>query len=97
MTEATEPIAESSSFQHLGDVICPLTMELGSVTVTLAECLELKPRKVLRLDQPSGSDVTIKVGDVRLGLGEVVIVEDSTIVRVTDIGARPSRELVDEA
>ena len=54
-------------------------------TISVRECLALGPRHVVRLSQSAGEDLQVVVGDVPVARAEVVIVEDSTGVRVTDM------------
>ena len=69
----------------LGDVLCPLAVEIGDGTFTVREVIELRRSKILRMTQAAGQDLRLVVNGVTLAQGEVVIVEDSTAVRVTEI------------
>jgi flagellar motor switch protein FliN/FliY len=67
------------------DVRLPVSVVLGTGNMSVRECLALAPRSVVRLEQSAGEDVHVLAGDVPLARGEVVIVEDSTAVRLTEI------------
>jgi len=74
-----------SPFAPLLDLVCSLTVILGVGTVSVRRCLALQRNSVLRLDQSAGEDLQVKVNGVTVAKGEVVIVEDSTAIRITEI------------
>jgi flagellar motor switch protein FliN len=82
----------SHPFDSLLDVMCDLSVVLGSGAITVRRCLGLKRHSVLRLDQSAGEDLLVTVNGVVLAKGEVVIVEDSTAIRITEIPAPASAE-----
>jgi flagellar motor switch protein FliN/FliY len=90
-TPQTEPSAdaqqgsESSPFQSMHDVRCPVAALIGTGSLTMRQCLELKPDSVVTLSQQPGDDLELRVNGVLIGHGEVVIFEDSTSIRVTRI------------
>jgi flagellar motor switch protein FliN/FliY len=45
---------------------------------------------VIRLSQPAGSDLQIFVNGIAIARGEVVIVDDTTSIRLTEILSPPS-------
>ena len=65
---------------------------LGTASMTVRQCLSLQRDSVIRLSQSAGSDLQVVVNGVGLALGEVVIIDSSTAVRVTDILPPPSNE-----
>jgi flagellar motor switch protein FliN len=77
--------APKHPFNELLDVVCGLTVILGTGAVTVRRCLGLQRHSVLRLEQSAGEDLQVKVNGVTIARGEVVIVEDSTAIRVTEI------------
>jgi flagellar motor switch protein FliN/FliY len=81
----------SHPFGGLLDVICDLSVILGTGIVTVRRCLALQRNSVLRLDQSAGEDLQLKVNGITIARGEVVIVEDSTALRITEIPP-PSHE-----
>jgi flagellar motor switch protein FliN/FliY len=52
----------------------------------------MKRHTVIRLEQSAGADMQVVVNGVPIANGEVVIIDDSTAVRVTEIVAPPSAE-----
>jgi flagellar motor switch protein FliN/FliY len=76
----------------LHDVVCRIDVVLGTASMSVRECLRLRPQNVIRLAQSAGADMQVIVNGIPVAHGEVVIVEDSTAIRVTDVLAPPSAE-----
>ena len=79
-------------FGHLGNVVLEVAVLLGVGSVTVRRCLALQRQAVIRLNQSAGEDLQIVVNGVTIARGEVVIVEDSTAVRVTDFPVQAGME-----
>ena len=75
---------------RLQDVVCRVDVVLGTGTIAVRECLALRRDGIIRLDQEAGAELQVLVNGVAVAVGEVVIVDDSTAVRLTDILAPPS-------
>jgi flagellar motor switch protein FliN/FliY len=82
----------SADLQALGDVSCSVDVWLGTATISVRDCLHMKRHTVIRLAQSAGSDMQVVVNGVLVAHGEVVIIDDSTAVRVTEILPPPSSE-----
>lgn len=67
------------------DVKCLVEFILGTGTITIRECLRLEPHSILRLKQSAGSDLTVRVHNVTLAMGEVVIADETTALRVSRV------------
>ena len=78
-TIATEP------FGTLQDLRCPVTVQLGTGTLTVRRCLALATGDVVVLHEAAGENLDIRVNGVLLARGEVVIVEDVTSLRITTV------------
>jgi flagellar motor switch protein FliN/FliY len=78
----------------LHDVVCTVDVVLGTSTMSVRDCLGLQPDTIVRLAQSAGEDLIVQINGVTVARGEVMIVEDSTAVRVTDIVPPPSSEIV---
>jgi flagellar motor switch protein FliN len=83
--------ADSTPFDHVGDLRCPVTVVLGTASITVRQCLALEPQVVLRLEQAAGEDLRIDVNGVTIARGEVAIIDTSTAVRLTDFAPPPAR------
>lgn len=78
----------------LHDVVCTVDVVLGSASMSVRDCLRLQPDTIVRLSQSAGEDLIVQINGVSVARAEVMIVEDSTAVRVTDIVPPPSSEIV---
>ncbi len=78
---------ETSPFSGFLDVVSPVDVILGFGSITVRRCLSLQKHSVIRLDQSAGEDLLVVVNGVPVARGEVVIVEDSTAIRITEIPA----------
>jgi flagellar motor switch protein FliN/FliY len=67
------------------DVPCPVDFVLGTSTIRVRECVEFVPNSVVRLRQPAGSDLEVRVGGVPMATGEVVIVDENVGLRLSRI------------
>jgi flagellar motor switch protein FliN/FliY len=65
---------------------------LGDARMRLRECLDLAPRAVLRLNQPAGADIELRVEGRAIASGEIVIVDNSAGLRITRILPPPGPE-----
>jgi flagellar motor switch protein FliN len=68
------------------DVPLEVSVELGRRIMTIAQILELVPDSVIRMARSAGDNMDILVGGSLIGYGEIVIIEDSVGVRITDFG-----------
>ena len=93
---SSSPNSSSSSdapLAALHDVTCGVEIVLGSSTFSVRDCLALKANTLIRLHEFAGADMQVVVNGVPLAMGEVVIIDDSTAIRVTDILPPPSNEV----
>ena len=68
------------------DVPVDVEVELGRRPMTIGQILELGPDSVVRMARSAGDNMDILVGGSLIGYGEIVIIEDSVGVRITDFG-----------
>jgi flagellar motor switch protein FliN len=86
---AAEPAAALHPFSGLLDVACRVDVVLGTGSITVRDCLKLQRLSVIGLKQLAGSDLEVRVQGVSVVTGEVVIVDDSTAIRVTEVMPPP--------
>jgi len=77
------------------DVQVPADVLLGTGTVTVRQCLALDRNSLLELTQSAGEDLLLDVRGVQVARGEIVIVEDSAALRITEISAPPPPRAVE--
>ena len=70
---------------RLQDAICRVELVLGTGAMSLRDCLALVEGSVLRLAQPAGGYLQVVANGVPLARGEVVMLDQSLAVRITDI------------
>jgi flagellar motor switch protein FliN/FliY len=76
----------------LSDVTCPVVVEIGSGTLTVREVVEFGRAAILRMTQVAGADMSLLVKGVILAKGEVVIIDENTAIRVTEISDVPGAD-----
>jgi len=76
---------EEGPIDLLYDVQLNLSVELGRTTIPVREVLQLGPGAIVELEKVAGEPVDIYVNGKLLARGEVVVVDDSFGVRVTEI------------
>jgi flagellar motor switch protein FliN/FliY len=89
---AGHAVDTATALAPLNDVVCHVDVLLGTATVSVRECLRWTRNSVIRLRQEAGTDMQVAVNGVPVAIGEVVIIDDSTAVRVTEILPPPSSE-----
>ncbi len=80
-----QPAARNSSIDLIRDVPLKVTVELGRASLTVREILALGAGSVVELDRLAGESVDVLVNDRLIARGEVVIVDESFGVRVTEL------------
>ncbi len=67
------------------DVPLEVTVELGRTTKTISEILNFAPGTIIELDRIAGEPIDVLVNGKFVARGEVVVIEESFGVRVTEI------------
>ncbi len=67
------------------DVKVKVTVQLGSCQLPMREVLELAPGAVIQLSQHASDPVGLYVNDKLIAYGEVVVVEDSFGIKITEL------------
>jgi flagellar motor switch protein FliN/FliY len=84
--------AERKNIGLLMDVPLQIAVELGRTTKKIREILELGQGSIIELDKLAGEPVDIMVNGKTIAKGEVVVIDESFGVRITDI-IHPSKRL----
>ncbi len=74
--------AEEISF--LADVPLEIEVELDRKVMTLEDILKLGVGSVIRMTRSAGENIDILIGGTLVGSGEIVIIEETVGVRMTD-------------
>jgi len=80
--------AGSWGIDMLRDVEMEVTCELGRTRMTVRQLLALAPGDVVELDRLAGSPADLLVNGTLLARGEVVVVDESFGLRITEIVTR---------
>jgi flagellar motor switch protein FliN/FliY len=81
---AVVPISISERIATLADVPLEVQIELAHRVMTLRQLLELEAGSVIRMPRSAGENIDIVIGGALVGFGEIVIIEDTMGVRITD-------------
>jgi flagellar motor switch protein FliN/FliY len=68
----------------LGEVLVELEVELDRRTVSTREVLQLQEGSVIGTGRSAGENIDIYIGGVLFGSGEIVVIENTLGVRITD-------------
>lgn len=67
------------------DVPLEVTVELGRTSKSISDILDLGPGKIIELDKIAGEPIDVLVNGKYVAKGEVVVIEESFGVRITEI------------
>ncbi|MCA8965910.1 MAG: flagellar motor switch protein FliN [Planctomycetes bacterium] len=76
---------DSRNLDLLLDVEIPISVEVGRAQMSLEEVLKLVPGSVIALDKKAEEPVDLRVNGKLVARGEVVLVDDSYGLRITQI------------
>lgn len=68
----------------LSDIPINLDVELARKIMTVRDILTIERGSVLKMPRSAGENLDILVGGALVGSGEIVIIEESVGVRITD-------------
>jgi flagellar motor switch/type III secretory pathway protein FliN len=71
--------------QRFAELPFPIEVEVGNLSLTVGEILELQEGMVLETDHLAGTPFTLRAGGAELASVEVVVVHDSLSVRVKNM------------
>ncbi len=80
--------AGAAGNQNIGlimDVPLEVTVELGRTTKSISEILDFAPGTIIELDRIAGEPIDVLVNGKFVARGEVVVIEESFGIRVTEI------------
>ncbi|MDR3331740.1 MAG: flagellar motor switch protein FliN, partial [Synergistaceae bacterium] len=73
------------------DIPVRVTVELGRTRKTIGEVLALGPGSVVELNKMAGEPVDVLVNGKLIARGEVVVIDESFGIRVTEVVSRAER------
>lgn len=82
---------EQRNLDLLLDIPLKVTVELGRTKRTIKDILDLSSGSIIELDKLAGEPVDVLVNEKLIAKGEVVVIDESFGVRVTDIISQSER------
>ena len=79
------PLQQHENIDLIMDVPLDVTVELGRTTKSIQEILEFNPGTIIELDKIAGEPIDVLVNGKNVAKGEVVVIEESFGVRITEI------------
>lgn len=78
-------VTQKENINLIMDVPLEVTVELGRTTKSIQDILEFAPGTIIELDKIAGEPIDVLVNGKFVAKGEVVVIEESFGVRVTEI------------
>ena len=66
------------------DIPLDISVELDRKTMSIRDILGLEPGSIVKMTRSAGENIDILVGNTLVGFGEIVIIETTMGVRITD-------------
>ncbi|MBR6697357.1 MAG: flagellar motor switch phosphatase FliY [Lachnospiraceae bacterium] len=79
------PLGQKENIDLIMDVPLEVTVELGRTSRTIKEILEFAPGSIVELNKIAGEPVDVLVNGKYVAKGEVVVIEESFGVRISEI------------
>jgi flagellar motor switch protein FliN len=90
MTEGPKVVEKTSGsrvhdeMQFFGDVPIKISIQLGTRAMKVRDILQLQPSSLIEIDKSAGENVDILMNGTLIASGEVIKLEGSTGIRLTD-------------
>lgn len=78
-------VTQKENIDLIMDVPLQVTVELGRTSKSIQEILEFSPGTIIELDKIAGEPIDVLVNGKLVAKGEVVVIEESFAIRVTEI------------
>ena len=79
------PHADGAGLELMLDLPLDVTVELGRTMMQLGEALALQPGSIIELNRLPGEPLDMHINERLVARGEVVVVNDSLGLRITEI------------
>jgi flagellar motor switch protein FliN len=83
--ESSAKPAERANVDMILDVPVSLTAVLGSTTMPIADLLQLGPGSIVELNKRAGEPVELFINEKLIAVGEVVVVNETFGIRITEV------------
>ncbi len=85
-----------TSMSHLEDVTVDVEAVLGNSEIKVEGFLNITEGSLIRLDTPIGENATVYINEQRFAKGEIIVINDSFAVRITEINHLPNLRKLEE-
>ncbi len=82
------PIGAMEEVNRLADVPLRLEVEMDRRSMAVSEIVDLQVGSLIVMKRSAGENIDIYVGGVRIGSGEILIVDNTMAVRITNLDER---------
>ncbi len=82
---SVNPIMMQENIDLIKDVPLEVTVELGRTNKTIREILDFSPGTIIELNKLAGEPIDVLVNGKYIAKGEVVVIDDSFGIRITEI------------
>jgi flagellar motor switch protein FliN/FliY len=72
---------------HFNDIPVMVDIELDRRVMTIRQVLEMEVGSVIKMSRSAGENIDVRVGGTLVAFGEIVIIEDTAGVRITDFSS----------
>ena len=84
-SEGGAPGLEDANLEVIMDVPVTISMEIGHVTISIRNLLQLNQGSVIELDRQAGEPMDVLVNGMLVAHGEIVVVNEKFGIRLTDV------------
>ena len=84
-TGATVGTYQPENIDLIMDVPLEVTVELGRTSKSISDILDFSPGKIIELNKIAGEPIDVLVNGKYVAKGEVVVIEESFGIRITEI------------
>ena len=91
-TSSSSTDGPAGAYAGMLDVRCLVEVLVGTGSITVRDCLLLQRDSLIRLAQSAGSDLQLNVQGVPMARGEIVVDDETTTVRITEVLPPPHAE-----
>ena len=86
------PMQQHENIDLIMDVPLEVTVELGRTTKSIQDILDFSPGTIIELNKIAGEPIDVLVNGKYVAKGEVVVIEESFGIRVTEIVKEHGKE-----
>lgn len=76
----------AKALEVFADVQMDVEVQVDRRPMTLKQILEMEDGGVIKLPRSAGENMDVLIGGALIGRGEVVIIDDTVGIRITDFG-----------